>query len=200
MPSNWIPCNSLYKRKKDSDLERIIEAMSDTIACFFALKKPKNGARTRLIKRRLTILGHDLKYKVYANRLSVTDLAAIGNNMRNVEWLYDLHWYTESGKYAVKSMPLVMECEWNNRRGDDALGGLKYDFQKLVVSNSPLRLMVFCVADMAVLETLDLYLDPLIQKYESLVSTDQFLFIAFCWQIKGFYFRVITAGQLRRRK
>jgi|GEM_PF-5063038 len=60
------------------------------------------------------------------------------------EWLYDLVWYTSViDKYENRdierttSIPLVMECEW-----DATLDAIALDFDKLLVANADLRVMV----------------------------------------------------------
>jgi hypothetical protein len=58
------------------------------------------------------------------------------------EWLYDLVWYTserdeDTGIERTTSIPLVMECEW-----DASLEGMALDFDKLLVANADLRVLV----------------------------------------------------------
>lgn len=66
------------------------------------------------------------------------------------EWLYDLICYEfeENVGYSLNNVVLVMESEWKGRRynanGDeDQYGEVKFDFQKLLVSNAAIKLMVF---------------------------------------------------------
>ena len=58
------------------------------------------------------------------------------------EWLYDLVWYTSkideaTGVERTTSVPLVMECEW-----DASLASIALDFDKLLVANADLRVLV----------------------------------------------------------
>ena len=56
----------------------------------------------------------------------------------NKGWLYDQTWFTKSEKGRLKSVPFVMESEWRNN-----MEYIKYDFEKLLLANSPIKLMVF---------------------------------------------------------
>ncbi len=214
MTIDWILCTGSQEAKTSLDSDRIVAALSETIDCFFDLKRPKDGARTRLVKKRLSILGHQLKYRVYANGLSVMDLAEIGNGMRNVEWLYDLHWYTdqESEPYCQNSMKLVMECEWGNNRKERKsppenpseeekawwakmiYTEVKYDFQKLLVTNANLRLLVFRLREKHLgkdLEELSGYFHRAINGYETLEKGAPFLFVAFLESQRCFFYQEI---------
>jgi|GEM_PF-112147 len=56
------------------------------------------------------------------------------------EWLYDHVWYRAADFHGVErtlSVPLVMECEWHN-----GLSAVAEDFDKLLVANADLRVMV----------------------------------------------------------
>jgi hypothetical protein len=80
----------------------------------------------------------------------------------NKEWLYDFHWYLEEGEkkgvenfilkrddishlhYCPISFPLVVECEFGNSNSKNRIyRQVRYDFQKLLIANAELRLMVF---------------------------------------------------------
>jgi len=130
--------------------EAIIQTLADLLDDFFSFQDKKRPQRTRLIKDKLALLGRDtFGYKVYANSLSLALTQLEGGTFRNSEWLYDLHWYVEGkSPYTTVRLPLVVECEWQQkRRGDKAnpFSGIKYDFQKLLISNAELRLMIFKV-------------------------------------------------------
>ncbi|MBP6310693.1 MAG: hypothetical protein KA408_00370 [Flavobacteriales bacterium] len=58
------------------------------------------------------------------------------------EWLYDLVWYTDVIYNAplttrTLSVPLVVECEWDN-----SISAIAMDFDKLLVANADLRVLV----------------------------------------------------------
>ncbi len=152
--------------------------------------------RTRFIKKLLIKLGHELKYKVYANRLSKEDLQEINQPFVNREWLFDIHFYTDNNEpYSVKSLPLVAECEWNPKRKGDSkvsFSGIKYDFQKLLVSNAELRLMIFKIKKQSDLTLLETYFKNAINNYRHLENNAQFLFIAFDDKTKSFHYQQIN--------
>ncbi len=188
--SEWIE----YKentRKDNTHSTAIIETLGKCRTQYFKLEK--RPERTRLVKKELVKLGHSLNYKVYANGLSKDDLEEVNHQFVNREWLFDLHWYTEGkGQYTIESLPLVVECEWNPKRKGESTklyGGIKYDFQKLVVSNAVLRVMIFIFKKEEELITLGNYFEFVINNYHHLKVEDKFLFIAYNADINGFYYR-----------
>lgn len=76
-------------------------------------------------------LGREHGYKVCVSGL-------IGDDR---EWLYDMVWYTEVGEkredVRLRSVPFIMECEWSL-----STERIAEDFEKLLLANSYLRLMV----------------------------------------------------------
>jgi len=102
---------------------------------------------TAIIKKVFVQLGHEHGYKVSTSlapehraQLELED----GHMPVWGEWLYDLVWYTSViDKYANRdierttSIPLVMECEWAA-----SLNAIALDFDKLLVANADLRVMV----------------------------------------------------------
>ncbi len=166
--------------------------MGSCLVKFFGFTKRKRKKRTRLVKNALATLGDEEKdgkphYKVYANGLSRHLRPKDGGQFKKREWLYDLHWYEEdeTDDYLPTSLPLVVECEWEAKRKDDNIvlfNGIKYDFQKLLVANADLRLMVFRIRkrdkenDLA---ELNKYFDKAIKSYGNLAKGSKFLFVAF---------------------
>jgi hypothetical protein len=221
---DWNHCISPYRPSSQKETELIIAALSELFPCFSGPEGSTDDFRTRFVKRKLSMLGHDLGYKVYANRFSLIDLAAIGHGFRNTEWLYDLHWYTDAPKrpYSQDSMKLVMECEWGKNRAytlrtefpmdwtqeekdawNEALAEhteVKYDFQKLLVTNAELRVMVFGVRGDAkvILEKLsESYFDPVVEEHKQLPMGARFLLVAYHFEgegCKGFYWRELVRG------
>jgi hypothetical protein len=105
------------------------------------------AAWTALMKKALTDLGQDpnYTYKVATSQCSEAE---------DTEWLYDLVWYRQElsvwltsknppSKFGslplLTEVGLVAECEWHN----DAVS-IRYDFEKLLLANAPLRLMITC--------------------------------------------------------
>lgn len=114
--------------------EVIITELAKDLDKFFLFDDKVRPQRTRFIKDKLALLGHDkFKYKVYANGLSSQLTQLNGGTFKNSEWLYDLHWYVEGKNHDTTTrLPLVMECEWQQKRkGDRAVdfSGIKYDFK-----------------------------------------------------------------------
>lgn len=110
----------------------------------FEGKKPKTSTLNNLIA--------DVARK---NKLSVWARGVqVGGDQNNShlsghEWLYDLICYSyDDEHYALCSTDLVMESEWKGRRytandDKDPYGEVKFDFQKLLVSNAKTKLLVF---------------------------------------------------------
>ncbi|MBK8808291.1 MAG: hypothetical protein IPO21_17360 [Bacteroidales bacterium] len=84
---------------------------------------------TDAFKVGLKKIGIDNKFKVYPNP-----------DNKDGEWLVDLCWSIEGDdwKEEFKGLKLACEIEWN-RSVDDIL----FDFQKLTVIDSEIRLMIF---------------------------------------------------------
>ena len=53
------------------------------------------------------------------------------------EFLYDASWLVIDNGERTISLPMVAECEWGN------LGDVEYDFQKLLLARSKVRVMVY---------------------------------------------------------
>ncbi len=206
--NNWTEITRDINNQNDtSDHSNcIIEKLSDSIETFFALHK--RSEKTRLIKKELSKLGHELCFKVYANRLEKKDISEITHNpknpkcksigkiFKNREWLYDLHWYTEGLEpYSPTSLPLAMECEWDYKRHDDrnktCYGAVKFDFQKLIVCNARLRLMIFKVNNKD-LESLGKYFENVINSYKHLEMNAKFLFVAFDNKNKKAFYKILN--------
>lgn len=53
------------------------------------------------------------------------------------EWLFDLVWYKENEEKFLTDVPLVVESEWKTELKD-----LKFDFEKLLLAKSIVKLMI----------------------------------------------------------
>ena len=178
---------------KDDIAPKIIEHLAKNMESYFqCINRPE---RTRFVKKELVKLGHKLGFRVYANGLTREDLKEIGVEFVNREWLFDLHWFTNGVEpYSVQSLPLVVECEWNPRRKGDSktlYSGIKYDFQKLLIANADLRLMIFKIAKEQELELLGEYFNNSIQNYQHLNNGSKFLFIAYDLNMLCFHYAMI---------
>lgn len=152
--------------------------------------------KTRLIKKNLSMLGHKLGYNVYANGLTDDDLRDINVDFANHELLYDLIWYTEEDHYTITSMPLAVECEWSSNKKQNikkvAYSGIKFDFQKLIVCNAQLRLMIFQIKRLDDLNNLNEYFNTAIQDYSYLTKGAKFIFLAFFPKGGQLFYKEIT--------
>ena len=83
---------------------------------------------TRQIKSFIGRLGISKGYKVCASSHE--------QDFEN-EWLYDLVWYKENDTGFLIDVPLVVESEWKQNLKD-----IKFDFEKLLLANSGLKLMI----------------------------------------------------------
>jgi hypothetical protein len=196
--TNWTQYFEGHKPPKTTDkLSKVLVAeLGQAISDFFVFDTKVRPQRTTFIKDKLAILGQNkFKYKVYANGLSPKLTQLNGGTFKNSEWLFDLHWYVEGKKpYTTTRLPLVMECEWQQkRRGDKKIpfSGIKYDFQKLLVANAEFRLMIFKVVRPSDFEHLSEYFEDNINNYKNLSSGAKFLFIAFYDKEKTFYYKEI---------
>lgn len=91
------------------------------------LSGEKDSAWTKAVKQALGKLGVQKGYKICASGIEYEN-----------EWLYDLVWYKEDNDNFLSSVPLVMESEW-----DKSFKAIKYDFEKLLLSKSKYKIMIF---------------------------------------------------------
>ena len=163
----------------------------------------KERLRTEKLFDLLTELGDKQGYKVYSHSSSdeFRNAPGTGNDkFVNREWLFDLCWYKEDEtfKYSLKSLDLAVESEWTNKRKEDKedpYGGIKYDFQKLLVVNMGLGLMVFKVTKEG-REKLSEYFEKVYDTYEG--NKTEILFIAFSTERKKddtFYYSYLPKKQ-----
>lgn len=179
---------------------QIINALGENLPTSFLKKSP--AKRTKHIMDTLSFLGRRLKFKSMSHGISKR---LVKKGFKRSEWLYDLHWYEERKrkKYRQTSLPLAVECEWNwireaerkkelakkNPKKPDCYGAIKWDFQKLLVANADLRVMIFQfrVKDGGKLNRkLDEYFTETISGYRNLPPGSKFLFVAF--DNSGFFY------------
>lgn len=191
----WILHSNETNIALENDIAKsIIEAIGGIDQAFYNSKRRE---KTTMVMERLTQLGHNKGHKVYSHSLSEGFRQKSGDIFVNREWLYDLVWYEDAPKesYIMKNTLLVVESEWAYKRpkDDDKYGAIKYDFQKLLLSNAELKLMIFRVSGKTkqdikqkLIKLYD-YFNNAIDKYEQMES-GEFLFIAFCDKEKSFYY------------
>lgn len=176
----------------------IIKHLGKTLKNFYTFDGSARKHQTRCIKDQLAILGDKKlpgkpKYKFYGHGISKRLRQEEGGKFKSSEWMWDVHWYTEGkDNYTTTTLPMVAECEWNpTKRGVKGIrfSGFKYDFQKLLVVNADLRVMIFKVTNLAHLDELDLYFTNNIKNYKNLQKGAMFLCMAFYDKEQTFYFR-----------
>ena len=117
---NWKIFVAGEKRELKSDdsySELIIKALGADLHGFFA---KTDGEKTKHIMDALSLLGDnglDQHFKVLSNKFTPGLKPKTGEFLRK-EWLYDLHWFTDSGGYKLTRLPLAVECEWRWIRKD----------------------------------------------------------------------------------
>jgi hypothetical protein len=190
---------------KDSVSAQIVNALGTNLPTEFL--KESHGERTKKIMDALSQLGREQGFKSMSHGITISKTERKrGYNKKGFkygEWLFDLHWYEEQKrrKYQQTSLPLVVECEWNwireaERKKEqkkkkpkiDKFGAIKWDFQKLLVVNADLRVMIFqwrVKGGKKLNWRLDDYFTKTISGYRNLQSRSlvssgsQFLFVAF---------------------
>lgn len=104
------------------------------------------------------------------------------HNRLLLQYTYPETVLSRNHEYMPTRLPLVAEFEWRPKREEDSIvpySGFKFDFQKLLVANADLRLMVFKIKKGEKLSELGNYFDNAIKSYEHLEPGSRFLFIAF---------------------
>lgn len=129
-------------------IDRIVKAIIDVPGKI----PPRQGDHvwTTTVKSALVEVGLSADFKVCTSGFQ--DIA-------DREWLYDLVWYDNNSDGLLKSVRLVAESEWAT-----TLKGVKYDFEKLLVANSELKVMV-CQTGQESFETLLEYFSRAIAAY-----------------------------------
>jgi hypothetical protein len=199
MTEKWIlydnKVENSFIKTENSLVNKIIKRLGkNVLSSFYSDSDPiiKRGKRTSKLFEELTLLGESKKYKVNSHSLS-KEFKTKYQQFVNREWLYDLVWYTEGDSYCPKEFRLIVESEWQKRRkedkNDDKLSGIKYDFQKLLLANTGLKVMIFpTIGSDQELKELSEYFDQAINTYKSR-GKGHFLFIAFCNKEKSFYYK-----------
>lgn len=193
----WILHSNETNIALENDIAKnIIEAIGGIDQAFYNSKRRE---KTTMVMELLTRVGDTLKYKVYSHSLSEGFRQNSNYKFVNREWLYDLVWYKDdlNESYIMKNTLLVVESEWAYKRPkdkiDDKYGAIKYDFQKLLLSNAGLKLMIFRISGKTKqdikqkLIELYNYFNNAIDQYEQMES-GEFLFIAFCDKEDSFYY------------
>ncbi len=146
--------------------DKIMEAVE--ALPFPAMLKSGQGNRTAIDI--LGKLGRKLGYKILCRRSHFSDTD-------DVEWLYDMTWYTEDKEKFFTGMSMVLESELNRRpKHRDEVDG---DFHKLVQARADVRVWISTSPNDA-----RLHIDNCkrqIQLFSGTTSGDQYMFAVFDW-------------------
>lgn len=190
-------CNHLSRPEfRHENSRQIIKAFVDLSRNYIFEKKNARRPNSRIIKYTLSKLGQESSFRVYANGLSEEQQKELFDQYQfvNREFLYDIHWYTdvENEYYMPERVILIGESELGDRRKGDKSGeknpAIKFDFQKLLMGNAELRLMIFKTKSMAELGNLNYYFDKAINYYRNLQKGAVFLFLCFVHDTKELYY------------
>ncbi len=190
--TNLDETNSYPELANNDDCIAILNRIWTELRSFFACST--NKQMSTWVKDLFHDLGKELGYKVYGNGISPK--LKEGGYFKNREWLYDLHWFTEpeNTHYIPATIPMVLESEWQNKQPgnkETRNGAVMFDFQKLLVTNAPLRVMVFKIAKKSDIDYLGDYFDLAIRSYQHLQPGALFLMLGFNRRLKklnvGFY-------------
>ena len=199
----------------DTDASLIVKALPQIYSPFFAALPT---GLTNRIKFVILKLGYQRGYCGYANLGTKGAGAQLKNilnkeidkyrdkfgthRFRSVEWLYDIHWYRDKDNTHFMPENLYMACEselhsprdlnsGEKEKGEYYRPGVRYDFQKLLVTNAILRVMIFRIGKMSELgdpnKGLANYFTEAIESYKQLLPGSKFLFV--CLHDKDFLYR-----------
>src|SRR5947209_19697436 len=151
---------------------------------YTCLKKSKCKSTKKAINKERNNLLKEIR-NIVIDAKEKNDLGT--HKFRNKEWLFDIHWYNDDAHYCPRVLKLVAESELGKYRNKDGskkpYPAVKFDFQKLLIANAELRLLVFRVthADKLINSEygLSTYFEKAIEAYQCLESESKFLFVCF---------------------
>lgn len=94
----------------------------------------------------------------------------------NSEWLYDIVFFKEDKSKTLLDVELVLECELSYD-----LNQIKYDFEKLLISNTKHKLFICCAGKFGVMNTIN-YLQKIISNYN---FKENYRFVVYIWDDYG---------------
>lgn len=195
--SDFKPVENFQNQKlKHKYSKKILEALTNISKNYIYQKKDARKPNSNQIKYNFIKLGHELGYKVYANGLDEYQKAEFfeSNKFVNREFLFDIHWYKdiEQEFYIPETVSLVVESELGDRRKGDVSKlrnpAVMFDFQKLLMANAELRLLIFKVKNTSELIVLNEYFEKAISSFKLLPKKSIFLFGCFNHENNRLYF------------
>jgi len=124
-----------------------------------------NAAWTNIIKGLLGELGQKYGYKTFAGGI---------NNKYQNEWLYDIVWYRRDSENYLENVAMVAESEWNMD-----FESISYDFEKLLVARSGIKLMIFQVKEDDNAKVCVERLCKIVGRFQLLASEESYIFAVF---------------------
>ena len=153
------------------------------------------GPKTDRLNNEIADVAYNHKLCVWAKGLKDCKNPDNKAHISGHEWLYDLICFTydEDEHYALNNTIMVMESEWKGKRnsakghdGNDPYGEVKYDFQKLLISNADIKLMVYLQhKEDKTYESLTQYFKKRIDNYHQGRESDIFLFVRYSHKKQG---------------
>jgi hypothetical protein len=102
----------------------------------------------------------------------------------DAEWLFDMVWYKENEKKYLTEVFLAVESEWGSH-----LRQIKFDFEKLLSSNSLNKLMI-CQTHPSNYDALVTYFEEAIGCYKGNKAGDRYLVAILDKKEEKFYYEV----------
>jgi hypothetical protein len=116
---------------RSAQITNLAAEIVSAVARIPAAIPPGRGNRewTTAIKRSLITLGRTRGYDVCTSGFP---------DECEREWLFDLIWYRNEPQDHLREIGLIVESEWSRD-----LSHIKYDFEKLLIAKSPIKMMIF---------------------------------------------------------
>lgn len=138
----------------------ILNALNNFADAYFDQENRSGTFVTYSIKEIIGNYGHSKGFKVCA--------CGFPGHFEN-EWLYDMVWYKENNTNNLITVELALECEQSY-----GLPAIKFDFEKLLVANANLRIMICLLGKMPV-EIIKDYCTNAVNAYTHLKKGDRIL-------------------------
>jgi hypothetical protein len=171
-------------------MEKITEKFND-IEKWSEQQKKSSAYWTNKLMEIFTNIGNQLSYEV-----------RFSDNERNWEFLYDVC-FLNTGKieigdgyfkepYYLQSVELVMECEWGHNDNE-----LLYDFTKLLMANSPLRVFIFYKSSTNKINNILNKIINIIKSFQKSLEDERYLLCAYDNEKGEFTFYLLNSkGQI----
>ena len=191
-----------FKYKKNA---RLVDEILSTLKKL-SLEIGNDKHNTQKIKCAFAKMGLErFRYSCYTNQIDTSCIRETPKPSHHYftrrEWMFDLIWFEdkeEIGKeYCLKSFPLALESEWelsrsNAKRPGVSYAAVKYDFQKLVVCNARLKVMIFREDAKKGIREMNDYIEYLLNVYKP-KPNGRFLCIAYRNDMKSFIYKIFHA-------